>query len=59
MLSTVLSCFLNHEVSLRAHVLLEYQPQLVFKSGDYFVQHIWWCIDNSRVATNRERHLIE
>ena len=34
-------------------------PRLVFESGDYFVQHIRRCSDNSRVATNREQHLIE
>ena len=27
------------EVCSRAHVLLEYYPWLVFKSGDYFFQH--------------------
>jgi len=31
----------------------------VFKSGNYFVQHILRCSNNSRAATNREQHLIE
>ena len=42
-----------------AHVLLEYYPRLVFESGDYFVQHVRRCDNNSRAATNRERRLIE
>ena len=32
---------------------------LVIENGDYFVQHVQKCGDNSRAATNRARHLIE
>ena len=32
---------------------------LVFKSGDYFVQYVQRCGDNSRGVTNREWRLIE
>ena len=35
------------------------EVQRQFESSDYFVQHVRRCRDNSRVATNRERHLIE
>ena len=33
--------------------------QLLFKSGDYFVQRFWRCGDYLRVATNQEQRLIE
>ena len=33
--------------------------QLLFESGDYFVQHFRRCGHYSRAATNRERRLIE
>jgi len=32
---------------------------LVIESGDYFVQHVQKCGNNSRAATNRAWHLIE
>ena len=32
---------------------------IAFESGDYFVQLIRTCGDNSRAATNRERRMIE
>ena len=49
------------EVYSRAHVHATQilVTRLVFESGNYFVQHIQRCSDNSRVETNRERSLIE
>ena len=32
--------------------------RLVFESADCFVQHVWRHGNNSRVATNREQHLV-
>ena len=52
-------CHSRHEVCSPAHVLLDYYLRLVFESGNYFIQHVRRCGDNSRAATNRERCLIE
>ena len=52
----VYSC---HSSCSHAHVLLEYYPRLVIKSGDYFAQHVRRYGDNSKAATNREQRLIE
>jgi len=48
----------SHE---HVHILGEYYMQLVFESGNYFVEHIWRYGDNSnsRTATNQEQCLIE
>ena len=52
-------CHSRHEVCSRPHVLLEYYPQLVFECGNYFVQHVWKCDNNSRAASDRANtHLI-
>ena len=60
LLTTIPLCILSARFILSStrfvHVrtcYLEYQPRLVFESGNYFIQHNWRCSNNSRVASDQ------